>query len=197
MCQGARGELAKGDGIVDGSDMIKAWTFRRLPEQDQWSAKEVKDIKATPVKTEERVIISTPPDDPEMVIPPPPPRPTTAHRLHITQGDISRFGYTAGCAGCRALRLGGRRQGHSEMRRRRIIDLIKSEAGGAQRVQDHEDRRRAREQLRAGEAHGGGGSAPGCPAEVRCSPPVLSIFAKHDGRRFGREELTERDSKSA
>ena len=45
--------------------------------------------------------------------------------FRVTHHDIVRFGYTSGCKGCRAARVGARQQAHDEgCRARKLRELI-------------------------------------------------------------------------
>ena len=77
--------------IINDNRVVKAWTFRRLPEEDQWDL-------------------------------------------------VQKDGYSAGCPGCRSIRLGSRQQGHSEACRQRILDHLSRDAEGALRIKKFKDK---------------------------------------------------------
>ena len=47
-------------------------------------------------------------------------------RLYVTRKDLERFGYTAGCAGCRSVLSQGPKQTHSDACRKRIEERLGS-----------------------------------------------------------------------
>ena len=46
------------------------------------------------------------------------------HRIMIKKEDLEKYGYSAGCPGCKAILRGTARQGHSEACRSRIEDRV-------------------------------------------------------------------------
>ena len=55
------------------------------------------------------------------------------NRIYIKREDIAEHGATAGCPGCRAIRLGQTAQGHTEECRRRLTEEIAKTTQGKRR----------------------------------------------------------------
>ena len=134
--------------VMDASGVHKARTCKRLDERarvDSGLLNSVTGLPWRPVPGDpavEEVPISSHLEAPAIVaeaeLPPVPMQQTSPHSFHIRKDrELAIYGYTTGCSGCRAARLGLGPQAHSLACRARIEgELMKSESG-RQRLQEH------------------------------------------------------------
>ncbi len=165
-------------GIVPRSDELKiaragvihqAWTVRRIPEAARWDGEKLLGDLETQGPTRLQVSMEPLAPIPDLI-----PRAEVVPDFAVRAKDIRAFGFTPGCKGCRALRLGGRQQAHDPECRRRIMDELRKIAEGSARIEVDEERQRVRrEEMRDGKRQrvasgsgmefGPGGSGSGRP----------------------------------
>ena len=118
-----------GEAIVGTREgMVKCRDFCRKPiEEDRWDAKKFDEFRGSPwepvpgktgMKIRTQIVISedsTPVTTPVVVREELGPR-----RLRVRRDDLLRYGFTAGCPGCRAMNRGTAQMAHAEERRKRI-----------------------------------------------------------------------------
>ncbi|CAE7251708.1 unnamed protein product [Symbiodinium sp. CCMP2592] len=130
-------------------------SIKRKPEGQQWDSDLVKAVRGLPWKTSPdetgdgvrlpepltvraQVEEGLPPPARELV------KPEVApfRRTYIRQSDLDKFGYTAGCEACSAIREGRRRTGinHTEHCRSRIMEALKESESGKARLEREEQR---------------------------------------------------------
>ncbi|CAE6933232.1 RE2 [Symbiodinium sp. CCMP2592] len=130
-------------------------SIKRKPEGQQWDSDLVKAVRGLPWKTSPdetgdgarlpepltvraQVEEGLPPPARELV------KPEVApfRRTYIRQSDLDKFGYTAGCEACSAIREGRRRTGinHTEHCRSRIMEALKDSESGKARLEREEQR---------------------------------------------------------
>ncbi|CAE7420072.1 RE2, partial [Symbiodinium sp. CCMP2592] len=130
-------------------------SIKRKPEGQQWDSDLVKAVRGLPWKTSPdetgdgarlpepltvraQVEEGLPPPARELV------KPEVApfRRTYIRQSDLDKFGYTAGCEACSAIREGRKRTGinHTEHCRSRIMEALKDSESGKTRLEREEQR---------------------------------------------------------
>ena len=103
----------------------KVWSVKRLTDDKRWDGDAVMRGRETPLKGAD-IKVSTGSFPP---VPPPPSRSESILDFAVKPEDISRFGFTPGCKGCRVMWSGARAQPHDAKCRRRIMD---DDGGGAE-----------------------------------------------------------------
>ena len=140
------------------SGVIRCRTVRQLSAQERWDREFVLSIKSTPWSPDgERVgDVNIRVDLPEArgdrgAHPPDIDPPIIPRRMRLTSEMFERFGLTAQCLGCRAIRTGiGYPANHTERCRERTEQELEKEPEGASKVaRDGERIKRARHEERA------------------------------------------------
>ena len=144
-------------GIVDRSDEVlvsdssgvrKARILKRLDERDRVDAELLNAVKGLPWRpvpgdpSVEEVPVTSHLDAPAVVpeaqLPSIPVSQASPHSFHIRKDrELAIHGYTDGCSGCRAARLGMTPQAHSLACRARIESELAKTEQGRQRLQEH------------------------------------------------------------
>ncbi|CAE7805490.1 unnamed protein product [Symbiodinium sp. CCMP2592] len=140
-------------GTVDVQKNSKVSPDSHFGAGQQWDSDLVKAVRGLPWKTSpdetgdgarlpEQLTVRAqveeglPPPARELV------RPEVApfRRTYIRQSDLDKFGYTAGCEACSAIREGRKRTGinHTEHCRSRIMEALKNTEGGKARLEREE-----------------------------------------------------------
>ena len=128
--------------ILTPEGAVRARNVRRLPEAERWDMDFVSKVRVVPWDMAEGV--QSDPigagrslDEPRAPPPPPPlvDEPPAMRRFRINKEDIVKFGTTANCPGCTAIRWGKRQQGHSEACRARIEEQLSKTKEGAERIE--------------------------------------------------------------
>ena len=140
------------------SGVIRCRTVRQLSAEERWDKEFVLSIKGTPWSPDgERAgDVNIRVDLPEArgdrgAHPPDIDPPIIPRRMRLTREMFERFGLTAQCLGCRAIRTGvGYPANHSERCRERIEHELEKEPEGASKVaRDRERIKRARHEERS------------------------------------------------
>ena len=137
--------------------MIRCRTVRQLSAQERWDTEFVLSIKGTPWSPDgERagdvnIRVDLPEAGDDRVHPPVIDPPIIPRRMRLTRETFERFGLTAQCLGCRAIRKGiGYPANHTERCRERTEQELEKEPEGASRVARNRERiKRARHEERA------------------------------------------------
>ena len=118
--------------------VVRAWAVKRRPEEERWSAEDLKHMQGTPARPNPQmpgndipVLIHLPVGDEHGL--PEEPRParveTEARRTYLKARDFKKHGYTEGCEGCRRLKAGGMTaRPHTAECRARIEEMLREEA---------------------------------------------------------------------
>ena len=140
------------------SGVIRCRTVRQLAAEERWDKEFVLSIKGTPWSPDgERagdvnIRVDLPEARGDRGAHPPDVDPPIIHRrMRLTREMFERFGLTAQCLGCRAIRTGvGHPANHTERCRERIEHELEKEPEGASKVaRDRERIKRARHEERA------------------------------------------------
>ncbi len=122
--------------IATENGAMKARTVRRLIRDNRWDPEMIAAIKGVPWATRREeegsgvpleVLVQENPAMQEEAI-----RPT--RRLRIEKKYLDKHGYTEGCKGCRAIRMGGPPVTHSEACRKRVEELIGQTPEGMEKL---------------------------------------------------------------
>ena len=126
--------LESGEAIIGTSEgVLKARDFRRKPENGgRWSRADFDKFIGVPWElypgikgsTEMRSKVRLPQEPAEVTRPIRGKDEYVPRRFRIQKSDLQKFGYTAGCPGCRAANRGLTAMGHSEECRRRIQEEL-------------------------------------------------------------------------
>ena len=133
----------------------RTYVVKRMPEESRWSADRIKNLVGTPrqpdplarglhvpiqVRFEEREQeeepIDTNPSKQEGI----------TKRVFITDKDLKKYGYTAGCAGCESRmrgppgRMNRERRNHDEVCRKRLVEAMMADPKDKKRVMDADER---------------------------------------------------------
>ena len=136
------------DEVCIGTEggVIKAQTMRRLGEEQRWDMKAIKAVRGTPwapIDGTSPVDIGTKinEDMPREEVPDPMNFEPQYRRMHITKADLHTYGFTPGCAGCRAVQEGApRSMTHHEKCRARIQEALRRDREGAARLDKEVER---------------------------------------------------------
>ena len=74
-------------------------------------------------------------DDLPPYVPEPPKSVVNVRPLNVRKVDIKSFGHTQDCLGCRSMRMGSAPVGHSDVCRKRIMELLSQSPECADRVE--------------------------------------------------------------
>ena len=127
---------------------VKARSVRRKPWSSRWNLEDINNIKGAPWgpvpgDEEEEVPIVIRLGD-ETIIPQRQRKQEgeehRTNRMYIKREDIAEYGATAGCPGCRAIRLGQTAQRHTEECMRRLTEEIAKTTQGKRRQEQAEER---------------------------------------------------------
>ncbi len=135
-------------GTLEG--VVRCRDVRRLTEDQRWDLEGLKAVKGTPwapvngvstleVPTHivtEKVVRAE--DEGEFRLD------VNIKRMMIRKSDVIKYGETPGCPGCRAV-LEGRRQNHTEERRKEMEKKMEADPQGAEKVE--KNKRRVMEEL--------------------------------------------------
>jgi hypothetical protein len=136
-------------GVEDGSVCVSS-SVRLMPDSESWSVDWVNKILGTPWcpkgsgpgSEEDTAVEVIPAGNPLDVGHPQPrkPRQEGAPRdVYITKEHIVKFGYTASCIKCRAIREGFQvTRGHSSLCRERIMEALRSDDGSKELLEKAE-----------------------------------------------------------
>ena len=131
------------------SGVIRARTVRRRPEEERWSAQAIRSTRGVPWEpvpgatskdVSTAAIVPEAPDKDAVIVEMPAPEPASSRRLKITKEDAKEMGFTKGCQGCRAIKIGGRQQAHNEICRKRLEAHLRSTESGKARIEKQEHR---------------------------------------------------------
>ena len=128
--------------------VFKTRSFRRVPENERWSADTIKALTGVPWKTSEfedsdKLRIRFPDESEVMedkeagpirgedVVP---------RKFAIQKKDLEQYGYTAHCGGCYAAKNNKSHKQHSHECRERVMKHLEADDSESRRVLDHRDR---------------------------------------------------------
>jgi len=108
------------DIIGTDQGVVRASAIKKLPEDEQWDSEKVISIKGTPWRPREEK--EEPEGDREAVDQEVVEEddPAKVKRFYIRRDDIIKYGYTAGCPGCTAIRNNERAVSHNEVCRETV-----------------------------------------------------------------------------
>eukprot|EP00971_Amphidinium_carterae_P282631 5611045-Amphidinium_carterae.1 len=171
-------------------------TIRRLAKSESADAKLLDSLCGTPwaMKPSVEAVPAGPItiETTNVVLPPPPPEPTVprghSRRVHIRKDvELQAYGYTPGCPGCEAARVGLPARAHNEFCRQRIESEMARDGSLTRRREAFDDRlasefeRAVKRPAPAMEGTGGAqattSETPGASVPVSASPGLPSDVA--------------------
>ena len=133
-------------GTTEG--VVKAYAIRRKPDDEKWDAKLIEEMKGTPQqpnpnKSSAKIPIRIKFDEPSSVVTDEavPARQEGPRRFRITIPMLVKYGYTAGCEGCRFEQAGlSATRAHTEECRKRIGQQLIEDPEYQQTIEREEER---------------------------------------------------------
>jgi hypothetical protein len=129
------------DIIGTDQGVLRACAIKMIPEDEQWSSEAVLKIKGVPWSTREEPDVDEDEareaiDQGEAVeedIP-------KTKRFYIRKEDVIKYGYTAACPGCTAIRNNRRAVSHNEKCREILLEKMQADADDEKRLAADADR---------------------------------------------------------
>ena len=124
--------------------MFKTRTFRRMPENERWSAESITSVTGTPWKPTEfddsdKLKIRIPgPEEPPVADPHVRGEDSQPRNFMIYKKDLERYGYTPQCPGCYAVKHNKAHKSHNHQCRKLIKSKLLADHECSQRIHSHQ-----------------------------------------------------------
>ena len=124
---------------TETGEVVGARSIKRMTPDKRWDKEMVQSIKGVPwnlsgVTAEAEVVFEHNPDPGPQPVPMPENYMPIPRRIRINKPDLEQHGYTEGCAGCNASKIGRTPRGHSELCRNRLMEALRGTDAGQKRI---------------------------------------------------------------